>query len=110
MVMCHVTGEWMVPVNRDSVREAPPSQDQPAEVKKEEEPEKKEIPAEPKGDPEMAPVYIKMLLPVFTQVYQGTMLPSVRLVPLVTCRFVSKHFQIENVLKIPIVSLPFNWK
>ena len=33
---------------------------------------------EPKGDPEMAPVYLKRLLPVFTQVYQRTMISSVR--------------------------------
>ena len=33
---------------------------------------------EPKGDPEMAPLYLKRLLPVFTQVYQRTMIASVR--------------------------------
>lgn len=33
---------------------------------------------EPKGDPEMAPVYLKRLLPVFCQTFQSTMLPSVR--------------------------------
>ena len=47
---------------------------EPPDTKKEEETE----PAEPKGDPEMAPVYLRRLLPVFTQVYQSTMLPSVR--------------------------------
>ena len=40
--------------------------------------EEKPDPAEPKGDPDMAPVYLRSLLPVFTYVYQGTMLPSVR--------------------------------
>ena len=61
----------MVPVNRDNAREgAPPSVGQePVEpVKKEEETDKKEVTPELKGDPEMAPVYIRMLLPVFTQV------------------------------------------
>lgn len=34
--------------------------------------------SEPKGDPEMAPVYLKRLLPVFAQTFQQTMLPSIR--------------------------------
>lgn len=33
---------------------------------------------EPKGDSEMAPVYLKRLLPVFCSTFQATMLPSVR--------------------------------
>ncbi|XP_014790157.1 E3 ubiquitin-protein ligase HECTD1 [Octopus bimaculoides] len=33
---------------------------------------------EPKGDPEVAPLYIKGLLPVFAQVFHGSMLISVR--------------------------------
>lgn len=33
---------------------------------------------EPKGDPEMAPIYLKRLLPVFAQTFQQTMLPSIR--------------------------------
>ncbi|XP_076297611.1 ubiquitin fusion-degradation 4-like isoform X1 [Lasioglossum baleicum] len=33
---------------------------------------------EPKGDPEMAPVYLKRLLPVFCATFQSSMLPSVR--------------------------------
>lgn len=35
---------------------------------------------EPKGDPEMAPLYLRRLLPVFCTTFQSTMLPSVRLV------------------------------
>ena len=34
--------------------------------------------AEPKGDPEMAPVYLRKLLPIFAQVYNNTMMPSIR--------------------------------
>lgn len=34
--------------------------------------------SEPKGDPEMAPIYLKRLLPVFAQTFQQTMLPSIR--------------------------------
>ncbi|XP_067621577.1 E3 ubiquitin-protein ligase Ufd4 isoform X2 [Eurosta solidaginis] len=33
---------------------------------------------EPRGDPEMAPVYLKLFLPVFCRTFQGTMLGSVR--------------------------------
>ncbi|KAL5281151.1 HECTD1 family protein [Megaselia abdita] len=33
---------------------------------------------EPRGDPEMAPIYLKFFLPVFCRTFQGTMLSSVR--------------------------------
>lgn len=33
---------------------------------------------EPKGDPEMASIYLKRLLPVFCNTFQSTMLPSIR--------------------------------
>ncbi|ALC39182.1 CG5604 [Drosophila busckii] len=33
---------------------------------------------EPRGDPEMAPVYLKLLLPILCRTFQGTMLGSVR--------------------------------
>uniref|UniRef100_K1RA79 E3 ubiquitin-protein ligase n=1 Tax=Magallana gigas TaxID=29159 RepID=K1RA79_MAGGI len=66
-------GEWMVQVNRD--------QSQPAGQEKKEEVEAMEGEgevSEPRGDPEVAPVYVKQLLPVFTHVFTSTMLPSVR--------------------------------
>lgn len=34
--------------------------------------------SEPRGDPVMAPVYLKFFLPVFCKTFQSTMLPSVR--------------------------------
>ncbi|XP_038107081.1 E3 ubiquitin-protein ligase Ufd4 isoform X3 [Culex quinquefasciatus] len=34
--------------------------------------------AEPRGDPEMAPVYLKFFLPIFCKTFQSTMLASVR--------------------------------
>lgn len=86
----------MVPVGRDSAttqhdhnsanaaqRDKPAESPAPApEEGKTEGPEEvkevEETAPEPKGDPEMAPVYLKRLLPIFTQVYQGTMLLSVR--------------------------------
>lgn len=66
----------MVQVNRD--------QSQPAGQEKKEEVEAMAMEgegevSEPRGDPEVAPVYVKQLLPVFTHVFTSTMLPSVRL-------------------------------
>lgn len=59
-------GEWMIPVDKEksrrSVSECSENEDH----------------TEPKGDPEMAPIYLKRLLPVFCQTFQATMLPSVR--------------------------------
>lgn len=39
-----------------------------------------EYDSEPKGDPEMAPLYLKQLLPVFCKLYQRSMIRSVRYV------------------------------
>lgn len=66
----------MVPVNREASRVVEPESER--EKKEEDTQEDRPDPTEPKGDPEMAPVYLRSLLPVFTHVYQGTMLPSVR--------------------------------
>ena len=35
-------------------------------------------PDDPKGDPEMVPVYVKSLLPLFCRTYQSTMITSVK--------------------------------
>ena len=51
-------GEWMTSIQRDS---ADPNES-----------------SEPRGDPLMAPVYLKFFLPVFCKTFQSTMLPSVR--------------------------------
>ncbi|XP_044749275.1 E3 ubiquitin-protein ligase Ufd4 isoform X2 [Coccinella septempunctata] len=56
-------GEWMIPLEKDKQRKSE------SEV---------EEGAEPKGDPEMAPVYLERLLPVFCLTFQSTMLASVR--------------------------------
>ena len=56
----------------------PSSEDGACSKKEEQSVEEKETASEAKGDPEMAPIYLQRLLPVFTQVYQSTMLPSVR--------------------------------
>jgi len=65
LVMCDV-GDWMCPVNKGDDKKK-------KDINKEE-----EEGSEPKGDPEMAPIYLKRLLPVFAQTFQQTMLPSIR--------------------------------
>ncbi|XP_070578129.1 E3 ubiquitin-protein ligase HECTD1-like isoform X7 [Ptychodera flava] len=64
-------GEWMVPVSAPTERTTAAEET----IKK---PESEPEDDEPKGDPEMAPIYLRKLLPIFAQVYQNTMLPSVR--------------------------------
>ena len=56
--------------------------------------------SEPKGDPEMAPIYLRRLLPVFCNTFQSTMLPSVRYVVggKMRCDF-RKFEEAEKVLK-----------
>ncbi|XP_022105219.1 E3 ubiquitin-protein ligase HECTD1-like [Acanthaster planci] len=64
-------GEWMVPVTPT----ADAAVSSPEEATK---PEGEMDFAEPKGDPEMAPIYLRKLLPIFAQVYNNTMMPSIR--------------------------------
>ncbi|KAJ8975323.1 hypothetical protein NQ317_008309 [Molorchus minor] len=56
-------GEWMIPVDKDRARKSESDT---------------EDTIEPRGDPEMAPIYLQRLLPVFCTTFQMTMLPSVR--------------------------------
>lgn len=84
------SGEWMIPVNQESLvrssaastpvsEAATPSQDtERHEESTSEEKSDAAVAAEVKGDPEMAPVYLRHLLPVFTHVFQAAMLQSVR--------------------------------
>ncbi|XP_071078576.1 E3 ubiquitin-protein ligase HECTD1-like isoform X2 [Haliotis cracherodii] len=68
-------GEWMVPVNREGAQATTEGEKE----KKEENSESERVDsAEPKGDPEVAPLYVQRLLPVFTQVFHSSMLASVR--------------------------------
>lgn len=55
-------GEWMIPVDKEKKQDTIEPEDS----------------GEPKGDPEMAPVYLRRLLPVFCNTFQSTMLASVR--------------------------------
>ena len=65
----------MVPMNREST----PTSLEPVDKDKKEEPIVEiEDPSEPRGDPEVAPQYIQQLLPVFTHVFQSSMLQSIR--------------------------------
>ncbi|CAM1299094.1 HECTD1 (predicted) [Pycnogonum litorale] len=61
-------GEWMVSANEAS------------KVSKKEcvEPDTQSVDDEPKGDPEMAPIYLGRLLPIFCLTFQHTMMHSVR--------------------------------
>jgi len=57
-----VAGEWMIPAEKEKKADTVEPDDS----------------GEPKGDPEMAPVYLRRLLPVFCNTFQSTMLASVR--------------------------------
>ncbi|XP_052436751.1 E3 ubiquitin-protein ligase HECTD1 isoform X7 [Carassius gibelio] len=78
-------GDWMCPVNKGDDKKK-------KDVKEEEEG------SEPKGDPEMAPIYLKRLLPVFAQTFQQTMLPSIRKASLALIRKMV-HYSSEVLLK-----------
>ncbi|XP_076672486.1 ubiquitin fusion-degradation 4-like isoform X5 [Andrena cerasifolii] len=54
---------------------------------------------EPKGDPEMAPVYLKRLLPVFCATFQSSMLPSVRKASLSLIRKMVHYIQPELLVE-----------
>lgn len=56
-------GEWMIPVDKERSRKSE---------------SENEDSIEPRGDPEMAPIYLQRLLPVFCTTLQSTMLASVR--------------------------------
>lgn len=60
--MLLVTGEWTVPADGNKKQEAVEAEES----------------LEPKGDPEMSPIYLRRLLPVFCNTFQSTMLASVR--------------------------------
>ncbi|XP_074004818.1 E3 ubiquitin-protein ligase HECTD1 isoform X4 [Numenius arquata] len=79
-------GDWMCPVNKGD------------EKKKKDANKDEEECNEPKGDPEMAPIYLKRLLPVFAQTFQQTMLPSIRKASLALIRKMI-HFCSEALLK-----------
>ncbi|XP_055990444.1 E3 ubiquitin-protein ligase HECTD1 isoform X7 [Sorex fumeus] len=79
-------GDWMCPVHKGD------------DKKKKDTNKDEEECNEPKGDPEMAPIYLKRLLPVFAQTFQQTMLPSIRKASLALIRKMI-HFCSEALLK-----------
>ncbi|XP_060736192.1 E3 ubiquitin-protein ligase HECTD1 isoform X6 [Tachysurus vachellii] len=79
-------GDWMCPVNKGD------------DKKKKDMNKEEEEGTEPKGDPEMAPIYLKRLLPVFAQTFQHTMLPSIRKASLALIRKMV-HYSSEVLLK-----------
>ncbi|XP_072221525.1 E3 ubiquitin-protein ligase HECTD1 isoform X3 [Leuresthes tenuis] len=79
-------GDWMCPVNKgDDKRKKDASKEE-------------EEGSEPRGDPEMAPFYLKRLLPVFAQTFQQTMLPSIRKASLALIRKMV-HYSSEMLLR-----------
>ena len=74
----------MIPVNQENLaRSAAPAADAASTAPEGERQEdatedKQDTVVEVKGDPEMAPVFLRHLLPVFTHVFQGAMVQSVR--------------------------------
>ncbi|XP_063990344.1 E3 ubiquitin-protein ligase HECTD1 isoform X7 [Diachasmimorpha longicaudata] len=76
-------GEWMLPPNQEHRKVD-------TEV---------EEMTEPKGDPEMAPVYLRRLLPVFCATFQSTMLPSVRKASLSLIRKMVHYIQAELLVE-----------
>ncbi|XP_046388843.1 E3 ubiquitin-protein ligase Ufd4 isoform X5 [Ischnura elegans] len=57
-------GEWMIPVEKKADSNETGGEEEGS--------------TEPRGDPEMAPIYLRRLLPVFCNTFQSTMLSSVR--------------------------------
>ncbi|XP_071454696.1 E3 ubiquitin-protein ligase HECTD1 isoform X6 [Hetaerina americana] len=57
-------GEWMIPVEKKADANEMGGEEEGS--------------TEPRGDPEMAPIYLRRLLPVFCNTFQSTMLSSVR--------------------------------
>ena len=69
----------MVPVGNSSASSsATPAQPAAVQDSTTNTEEKKEEPEDVKGDPEMAPIYLKNLLPLFAKNYKETMMPSIR--------------------------------
>lgn len=92
-------GELMVPVEPNETAASTTSSSGAASTSTESSgEEKREEPEETKGDPEMAPVYLKSLLPVFARNYLGTMLPSVRKATLALMRKMV-HFTAQPLLQ-----------
>jgi len=78
----------MIPVNQENLaRSAAQAADAATAAPEAERPEdtaedKQDPVVEVKGDPEMAPVFLRHLLPVFTHVFQSAMVQSVRYIAL----------------------------
>ena len=68
--------EQQEPIPNEPVPESSSSRENPENPGNN--PENPANPDEPKGDPEMVPVYVKSLLPLFCRTYQSTMISSVK--------------------------------
>lgn len=108
--LINFAGEWMA--SSTTATPATPSTSADTEQgesstddKKEEGNEKEKEEAEDiKGDPEMAPVYLKILLPVLTRNYLSTMMPSIRKATLSLIRKMvhyASHELLKDLSQIP---------
>lgn len=52
--------------------------------------------SEPRGDPEMAPVYLRFFMPLICRTFQGTMLTSIRKSSLGKFKFNTGKVRIKN--------------
>ncbi|KAK3734839.1 hypothetical protein QZH41_011760, partial [Actinostola sp. cb2023] len=94
-------GEWMAsasaaaaPTTSAETEESEATDDKKEEGKEKEKEEAEDI----KGDPEMAPVYLKTLLPVLAKNYLSTMMPSIRKATLSLMRKMV-HYASDELLK-----------
>ena len=73
--------DWLIsePQETDANKSESPNEGEESKPEGEEEESQEEaIPKGPKGDPEMAPVYVKALLPMFCQTFNSTMIQTVK--------------------------------
>eukprot|EP00794_Sanderia_malayensis_P020162 gene20162-22137_t len=73
-----IPGEWIVAGNGSQASGASSSHAETDESKPDAKQEDKISEPIVKGDPEMAPVYVKRLLPVFCQTFRSSLVPSIR--------------------------------
>ncbi|XP_065207160.1 E3 ubiquitin-protein ligase HECTD1 isoform X3 [Planococcus citri] len=83
-------GEWMLSCDKDKKSDGADAEES----------------LEPKGDPEMAPVYLKRMLPVFCNTFQSTMLPSIRKSSLNLIRKMIHYIQASLLTEICVSESP----
>ncbi|XP_033103063.1 E3 ubiquitin-protein ligase HECTD1-like isoform X1 [Anneissia japonica] len=94
-------GEWMVPVTPTTTTSSPTTKE---DVSKKGEcivsAPSTPPPSGPKGDPEMAPVYLNKLLPIFAQAFHHTMMPSIRKATLALIRKMVHYISYNQLFEV----------